>query len=802
MKGRIILPILLIVSTFLIAQEVKVDSYGMLTVLPDKNANSLNNNDIKKYSEELKKQEIKRLDDKFKSANKNLSDSNSDLYKFYSFIGVKEDVLKKILNDLKAIEKADLVKNGIILSKLEYYSIFNTIESHTVIEKNAITYEIENSKTSLVIKQKNNFNTCYSEYVKSIFDSNKELFKKLDAGKFLTSITYLQFYKYKMDSLIRETENPKNEYNAVLLNNIISLNKQILLNKKISELKQLVNTDWFIQLSWLNNGYLRLNPFDSKAEEFIVTYSTEAKERAAKFNAYIEHLLDWYIERDTTANVDKFKSILNLRNTGAQLYKPFTLEEFNNKIYSKPYNNINPASIVLNSITKESLKCSNKSRTIFANTKNDELNDYYNAPLIVENKKTIFVQNLKKDQTIKVDTTIKLITDRSNFQNELDAIIEDAAQIGAIALSLSGYTGLLNQITLKPNNSYIYSAPRQTTTTNEKSRVDRSPSSNNLYPLAEKVYTLDELVKEIKFNIIQKEQFYDDAFIQASKDTNLNKFVDTKTINKQPIKYINNNEKFENAFLTAYYRELENQFNSKIDDLIALRTNISMLCDVFSKSSLPHKLFDESDAKPEPLHQTKKIEVKTLDKPALVNVSIKNVGVKETKEIAKFKFRTGKAYRIQLGAGLAYTDWRLIKKDHEFIQTTITENNGTIDIKNTYQPVRFVAGMHIQLGKGLLLQNNGFVFCHGITNLLGRTSIFVGVGVPKPLENIYTGLGLDLWPGLKATAGIHWYRNDFYTITNNKIVAQKPNFNGAPFIGINIDPTSLLKGLGVIKKLN
>jgi hypothetical protein len=226
--------------------------------------------------------------------------------------------------------------------------------------------------------------------------------------------------------------------------------------------------------------------------------------------------------------------------------------------------------------------------------------------------------------------------------------------------------------------------------------------------------------------------------------------------------------------------------------------NLTMLCEVFSKSSLPHKLFEKSKARPVPEYSTKVLKVETSDKPSQYTVTLNKRDETDTTEIAKFKFRTGKTYRIQLGAGLAYSSW--FKSSNDLVQTTITENNGVLDIKNTYQPLRFVAGFHCQLGKGLHLQNNGFVFCKGITNIAGRTSIFLGVGIPKPLENIYAGIGLDLWPGLKITGGCHFYRNDLYQISNNHIVEQKTNFNGAPFIGINIDPASLIKGLDIIKK--
>ncbi|MBN8691767.1 MAG: hypothetical protein J0L69_01160 [Bacteroidetes bacterium] len=805
MKKKYLLIILVCIAQIGSSQKCKslieISSDGKLLELPNKDAIILNRELTDKYSIELRKEEFNFIKNKSKKTLELINKNDSELLDFYNFLGIRPTLIDSIKSDLEIVSNYDYNKNTAI--NLKYLKGLSSINANSLTSTSSITYTTIIEKDNIHIVRTNDFKLWYNKYINEIFKKNEASINKFNLVNYIDNVVYLQFYKGKIDSVINELKSPKNYNNARLIEYTTELEERII-NIKLNTIKNSLCNPWFLELAWINEGKLRLNPLDASSEEKIITNNDEAKEKARLFNEYIKHMVDWYIAKDTTGNIIKFKEILSQLNQGSNIYKPAVDPE--TKFYSAPLSIILPKTIILNKINLASLEKPN--RNLFANKENEVLGNYFTRPEITENDKSIYIQNVHKASKIKIDTSLKTILDQSKFQENLGIITEDAATLGAVVLSLAENSGLLNFPLPLPNNNTIINKNENLLPTFEISGLLSNNKNSNLRSDAiideEKHYmieVLEKLENEFIESNLYLEFVYNKTFHQHDTATYFN--LITKSNIKEKNKAFNYlSETYSKKFKKLYAANFENYFDSVYKATRNLSVNLGMLCDVFSKSSLPHKLFDESDAKPEPLHQTKKIEVKTLDKPALVNVSIKNVGEKETKEIAKFKFRTGKAYRIQLGAGLAYTDWRLIKKDREFIQTTITENNGTIDIKNTYQPVRFVAGMHIQLGKGLLLQNNGFVFCHGITNLLGRTSIFIGVGVPKPLENIYTGLGLDLWPGLKATAGIHWYRNDFYTITNNKIVAQKPNFNGAPFIGINIDPTSLLKGLGVIKKLN
>lgn len=85
-------------------------------------------------------------------------------------------------------------------------------------------------------------------------------------------------------------------------------------------------------------------------------------------------------------------------------------------------------------------------------------------------------------------------------------------------------------------------------------------------------------------------------------------------------------------------------------------------------------------------------------------------------------------------------------------------------------------------------------------NMIDRLYGFIGVSIPKPLNNFYTGVGIDLIPGLSITTGAHWYQNKKYTISNNQITGQSLQYQPSLYVGITTDPTLLAALLKTIIK--
>ncbi len=115
-------------------------------------------------------------------------------------------------------------------------------------------------------------------------------------------------------------------------------------------------------------------------------------------------------------------------------------------------------------------------------------------------------------------------------------------------------------------------------------------------------------------------------------------------------------------------------------------------------------------------------------------VAIYSFKAKDTVQIAELKFKTDAYHRFQLSAGLAYTT-------SLFVQSSAKEENGQITISNNAQQFRLILGVHVYLGKGLFVHDNSFP-----GRFTERISAFAGVGIPKPLENVYLGFGYDVTP--------------------------------------------------------
>lgn len=72
-----------------------------------------------------------------------------------------------------------------------------------------------------------------------------------------------------------------------------------------------------------------------------------------------------------------------------------------------------------------------------------------------------------------------------------------------------------------------------------------------------------------------------------------------------------------------------------------------------------------------------------------------------------------------------------------------------------------------------------------------------GVGIPTPLNDLYAGIGYDLYPGVQVGILAHWYKNEAATIQNNKIVERRNVYaDPIPALTLSIDSslfTNLLK---------
>lgn len=239
------------------------------------------------------------------------------------------------------------------------------------------------------------------------------------------------------------------------------------------------------------------------------------------------------------------------------------------------------------------------------------------------------------------------------------------------------------------------------------------------------------------------------------------------------------------------------QFNQMIDS-INLVLKIRTFIDSLAKASQipPLALNKEFNAKPEVRTVIASTEV--ADAPnkhvyKLTAVVDTTSPKKALMVIDSSYYKVGKLRLIEFGAGIAYSlsPVRI---------TNIDTSGGKFDITNDEDKIRLVLGLKFHIKK-IFWGDNRFVLEKTKRhNMLDRLYGFVGVSVPKPLNNFYTGVGIDLIPGLSITTGAHWYQNKKYTISNNQITGQSLQYQPSLYLGITTDPTLLAALLKTIIK--
>jgi len=82
-----------------------------------------------------------------------------------------------------------------------------------------------------------------------------------------------------------------------------------------------------------------------------------------------------------------------------------------------------------------------------------------------------------------------------------------------------------------------------------------------------------------------------------------------------------------------------------------------------------------------------------------------------------------------------------------------------------------------------------------------RLSILAATGIPKPLQNIYGGIGFDVTPGLTLSVGKHFQQQNKYTIANNQVEARQIQYRGQTFYSVTMDPTIVISAITSLFKL-
>lgn len=162
----------------------------------------------------------------------------------------------------------------------------------------------------------------------------------------------------------------------------------------------------------------------------------------------------------------------------------------------------------------------------------------------------------------------------------------------------------------------------------------------------------------------------------------------------------------------------------------------------------------------------------------------KKTGDGETSTVvAKQKIRFASLHYIDVSAGIAFTT---------SAYTIGKKNDNNLPERVPGEQFKVIAGLHIY-PCGIFKIDNSFP-----GEWKRRSSIFLGISIPKALDNYYLGYSYDWVPGIKTIAGLHFFQETRFKVLNNQVTEQASGLALAgPFISVNIQPATFIKALGL-----
>ncbi len=777
--------------------QTEIDKSGKVTKLEinEGKISPINVATLDSLDKQTKKDYRDILIKKTDAAIKNINNTTNHLSQFYRWLwgdadvdNIKKDLaaLKKVLEDARLsgqtfnvfTQVGDPLKDNLFDSSLNWFS-----------------GNPANASAKIKLCLKNGFNQfIISSYNRSYSTASNDV-KNFDLEKWIAYTGLLSKQSDTVKRLLAKIYSTRRAGMCIeTMQEARNFSDNLESNPDFSEIRGLLKADWFKQWLWFREGRAILDPLDFTTEDYLKKNLQYDSVKARIFDEYISAVIEKYKLYDTVGKVDAFKKILSLKGTGSDQFKLAGIAEAIQKnqdnfkklvTVNTCLNEISVPDISQNEFvvrTFRKFKATEYAYYNFSYSAKDKFECSFNrkkfltAAVGTDVEKIISVYNIPAGSDVDIKSDPKPIADRSAFQEVTDTLFSLATQVLGWSTKFAPFASLVDILQPVRVPSVSIGTPRHFIQVYADRHVDLGSITIQKY--------LEKLLKDSL-------HIYDKKVFLRTID-NLSDISDTLD---SPVNFVF--DRFAGSrysasvsrFLAEYTKQLNIEQNNVFQNLRSDSLHLALMLPIFTTSGLPPGELKPDNNADQPLFYSKSVQTKQSDDPVKMNNTIFGFTKKgDTSKIVTFSYKVGKHYRYQLGAGLAYTL-------SNYVQTSATEENGGIKVTNTAQQYRLIVGIHVYLGKGLFLQDNSFL---GRFN--ERVSGYIGVGIPKPLENIYPGVAYDLWPGFKATLGAHFYRNDKYTILNNVISEQHLKYKCAgPFFALQIDPSSLLKALGILK---
>jgi len=146
-----------------------------------------------------------------------------------------------------------------------------------------------------------------------------------------------------------------------------------------------------------------------------------------------------------------------------------------------------------------------------------------------------------------------------------------------------------------------------------------------------------------------------------------------------------------------------------------------------------------------------------------------------------FTYRIDKLYRLFPMAGVSWTfnGWNTVSYDSASHQSKVT----------TEKHLHFVIGLKVYLRK-TDIRNSKFIWGkddNGKCLFLSRTSIHLAFDAGSPLNNLYSGVGFDLWPGVCLSGGLAFNRYRYDQYAHGVIIKTENPYRTGLYMGLSTD---------------
>lgn len=737
------------------AQDIKFDSTGKLLSFTKSSSHQISTAELtglNEISERIRTRSRELLGEKVEEALRILKSNRykQSLHKLYLFIFEEDSAaLVSHLEGLRAMLSSG--RNSSLDSAIAG-PFNNAFNNHLSDAAAVFHWEPSSDKRAGLLWKRNPLASFTVDYYNETLKNTKLTEVHLNKEDLIEATYYLVGQLITADTLLKRYRRHANSnvFNKHFYDSLTQFHTQLVhQNSRFSALRKMFRQRWFKDWFWFRGGEIRINPLDISVRD-----SLNKRPSLDIFNALAPSETsnkEFYLE-------DRLDSLNNFFRNNETTY--FTSRQLINEVS------------VPNSGTYFNFSASGKIKF-----QNNEAK--LTEPTYTTDKKILAVHNIPKERRLGIVEERKLDADRSEFQQGLDGVVTNLGLLAGVYAKLTPYGSILDFFL--PSVSYKNNVIKPSI---QKSGPGFVGTPKSIVVI--KIYDSpklsisgerdEEFVEKLKKRL-RAEKLYDEESFNVFENLSLTMEEAANQIDELQ------------APLKIYLQRLM----EKAGDQVNLdRFYLNGFLTIYNESSTPllkeiRPLQDKNTSFYSEISETTPVDSAVVNNVKLYTVNAKTNA--DTVVLSRFKYKIGKNKKFTLSAGIAYTL-------NSYNQSVAREEGGTIKISNNNTQYKLVAGINYYLGKGLYSHNNSFWGKNS-----ERTYVFVGVGIPRPLENLYIGLGRDLFPGLKLTAGMHIAKNNQYFIQNNEIVEERLNYQLAgPFLSLKVDPTSLLSVFEIFKK--